>query len=182
MYNVGAMAADLYHFPIDSAEIRRELYSLMALLFADEKMAELAERQEGFDYLSDQVLRLLLPLKFLTVSAAVRGVLDDITGSDPSQKRYDGGHCGSYFADGTKEEGKVELSLRRACNCAIHAERTLFYSDEVSHPARLRVFNGEITLYGSHRDRERPGWKAVIGLEKFAAECLASLTKAAVVE
>ena len=165
------MAADLYHFPIDSAEIRRELYSLMALLFADEKMAELAERQQGFARLSSDVLRTVLPLKFLTVAAAVRGAVDGITADN---QPYMGGGCGDYFHSG--QNAAEDLSLRKACSKVIHAKRTLFYPEETAKSGVV-VFNGKITLY-QRLNKKRPGWKAEIDLEKFAAECLVALDKA----
>lgn len=144
----------------------------MALLFADKKMAELARQREGLDVLFNQVPRSLLPLKLLTVAVAVRGALDSIANNDPSQ--YNSERCGSYVS-GIKNEGATDLSLRRACDCAIHATRTLFYSGEGSVAENCGVFNGKIALYGLHRDRKQPEWNAEIDLEKFALESLAAL-------
>lgn len=164
--------ADPYHFRINQAEIRRELYSLMTLLFADEKMAELVNRGKELGVLSDQVVRLLLPLKLLTVAVAVRSALDSIADNEPSQ-RYSGDVCGLHFG-GDKE---TKLSLRQACDCVIHAKRTLFYPEETPTAGEFRVFNGKITLYGLHRDRKQPEWKAEIDLEEFALAALAALKK-----
>ena len=175
------MAADLYHFPIDSAEIRRELYSLMALLFADEKMGELAKRQkvrafqeESFVRLSNDVIRTVLPLKFLTVAAAVRGALDNIADKEPSRISCESAVCGKYGKAHSKG-GKEPLSLREACNKAIHAKKTLFYQrQKVARPG-VAVFNGKIMLYGAHQNPKHGDWEAEIDLEKFAAACLVAL-------
>ena len=149
----------------------------MALLFADEKMAELAERQkvrafqeESFVRLSNDVLRTLLPLKLLTVAAAVRGVLDDIADGESCENIV----CGKY-RDARNKGKKANLSLREACNKAIHAKRTLFYQKEKIAQAGVAVFDGNITLHGSHQNPKHGDWEAEINLEKFAEACLVAL-------
>ena len=143
----------------------------MALLFADEKVAKLARRRRDFAELSEDVLPVVLPLKFLTVAAAIRGALDDIAAG---KRQYTGGDCGDYFQSGRYAE-REDLSLRRACSKAIHAKRTLFYPEETAESGDI-VFNGKITLY-QYLNKKSPGWKAEIDLEKFAAECLVALAK-----
>ena len=176
------METDIYHIPVSHAEIRRELYSLMAMLFADEKMGELAMRQkipasreDSFVRLSNDVIRTVLPLKFLTVAAAVRGALDNIADKEPSRISRESAVCGKYRKAHSKDK-KENLSLREACNKAIHAKKTLFYQKQqkVAQPS-FAVFNGKIMLYGAHQNPKHGDWEAEIDLEKFAAACLVAL-------
>ena len=165
------MVADINHFPIVGAEIQRELYTLLALLFADEKMREIGEQNLQFASLSDSEMHLVLPLKFLTVAASIRSAIDASNSSNVG----DSDNCGLHFRDAKTKDGKP-LSLRKACNCAIHADRTLFYPE--NEPARdgVVIFNGKITLYGRHQNQnQKQRWKAVIDLEAFAVACLAVL-------
>lgn len=162
------------HYPIVGAEIRRELYTLLALLYADETMAKLALRKPKFADLSSEVSRSVLPLKFLTVAAAVRGVLD---GGDDSPRLGDGDACGRYFPNAAKKDEKP-LSLRRACDSAIHADSTRFFQQESENPDLL-VFGGRVILRGHHRNRRPPHpWKAEIDMEKFALASIAAINSA----
>ena len=175
------METDIYHIPVSHAEIRRELYSLMAMLFADEKMGELAMRQkipayreDSFVRLSNDVIRTVLPLKFLTVAAAVRGALDNIADKEPSRISCESAVCGKHGKAHSKG-GKEPLSLREACNKTIHAKKTLFYQRQKVAQPGVAVFNGKIMLYGAHQNPKHGDWEAEINLEKFAAACLVAL-------
>lgn len=167
------METGIDRLPVIHAEIRRELYSLLTMLFADEKIAEMAGRNRQFAHLSNEVSRSVLPLKFLTVAAAVRGVLD---GGDDNPRLGDGDVCGRYFPNAAKNT-EESLSLRKACNCAIHAESTRFLQQDNDRP-NFAVFDGRIMLRGYHQKRRSHPWKAEIDMEKFASACLVAINSA----
>ena len=185
------MAKDLEHFPIISSEIQRELYFLMALLLADERINEWTREKWSIAPLTKDVSHVTLPLKFITVAAAVRRVLDNIdsmnnTVGNDALPRYEGGVCGGHCENinATDEETglpvepvEADLLLRKACDYAIHADRTLFYPEGVPQSPGIfqgASFQGKITLYGR---RHRKAWKAEIDFKKFVAACLVALEK-----
>lgn len=178
------MAKDLEHFPIISSEVRRELYFLMALLLADEKINEWTREKWSIAPLTKDVSHVTLPLKFITVAAAVRRVLDNIDSMDNTVvgnnflHPYKGDDCGDHLEDINAETGApVGMLLRKACDYAIHADRTLFYPEGVPQSPGIfqgASFQGKITLYGRHH---RKAWKAEIDFKKFVAACLVALEK-----
>ncbi len=98
---------------VNTLTLRRDLYFVMSLLLADEKVAKV----EGVanwaqDFHENEVRRLML-----WVAVALRGLLDLL----PQKNSIKDKSCGEYWDVFPKGKEKV-LKFRQACNSIIHAK------------------------------------------------------------
>ncbi len=165
-------------------EIRRELYSLLTILLADGRIAELAEKQSEFGDLSEEMLHSTASLKLLTVAVSIRSALAATVNAEPPLYGVSD-KCGALVKNiHAKSASKEPLFLYDACSKVVHATRTLFY-EETDKPSRSApVFGERITLYGKWErgkagkgEEQKPPtiWRAQIVLPDFVAGCLAAL-------
>lgn len=143
---------------IDVAGLRRDLYRLIALLLADESVAEV----DAFRELSDvhheaEVNRLLI-----WVAIAVRQLLD----LDDTTARQS---CGQLWPDSLREASQ-DLTFREACNKIIHAVELVPYrlgDDPATIPDRAR-YDGTIRIRGRWRGRST---RTHVNFQQFAEYC-----------
>lgn len=144
---------------VDLLTVRRDLYLVMSLLLADEKMAQVQNVTVWTRaFHEDEVRRLML-----WVSTAVRGLLDLL---EERTDTFSNQHCGEYWTDFPKSSERP-LTFRQACNSVIHAKEIWPY--KVSQ----RKFNAivtqayyidRITIRGKHR---RKTIRAQVDIIKF---------------
>ena len=102
---------------VDMLTVRRDLYLVMSLLLADEKMAKVRNVVVWTrDFHENEVSRLML-----WVATAMRGLLDLLEERKDSFSKQ---HCGEYWADFPKSS-EYPLTFRQACNSVIHAKEIL---------------------------------------------------------
>ena len=154
---------------ISVAALRRDIYRLIVLLLADEKVAEVATFRDLADSDStheSEVTRLLI-----WAAIACRQLLD-IKEHHTAEKT-----CGRFCRDYPRGRWG-NLTFIAACNAVIHAVEILPYEppkDDAEIPARGRYsYNGTITIRGRGRGN-RLGTRAVVDFPRFA-ECCASLS------
>ena len=143
---------------IDVAALRRDLYSLVVLLLADESVAEV----DAFRDLADahheaEVNRLLI-----WVAIAVRQLLD-IDGAGAGQA------CGRLWTD-VRNQTSGDLTFRDACNKIIHAVEIIPYGlgdDPATIPDRAR-YDGEIRIRGRRYGKTT---RAIVDFRRFAGYC-----------
>ena len=126
---------------IDVEGLRRDLYRLIALLLADERVDDVDAFRELADvHHETEVNRLLI-----WVAIAVRQLLD----LDDTTARQ---ACGQLWPD-LRRAASQDLTFRDACNKIIHAVEIVPYrlgGDPATIPARAR-YDGTITIRGRWR-------------------------------
>ena len=103
---------------LETATLRRDLYVLLSLLLADEKIADLQRITEwATGYYENEVNRLSV-----WAAVALRGLLD----LAHTAERIARLRCGEYWAY-HKSPRQTALTFRQACNSLIHAREILPY-------------------------------------------------------
>ena len=153
------MAGDTDTTPlIDVAALRGDLYRLVALLLADESVAEVkAFRDLANAHHEAEVNRLLI-----WVAIAVRQLLD-IDGTTARQV------CGQLWPD-LRREASQDLTFRDACNKIIHAVEIVPYrlgDDPATIPERAR-YDGTITIRGRWYGKST---RTDVDFRQFAGYC-----------
>jgi len=145
-----------------SAEILdRDVYRLVALFHASEKLAKTPERicKLRDMYQESEVCRLLL-----TIAVTARNNMD----SNPSRTEYwfDGEDdtVGSLAKNLDQPNQLSDLSFRESCNKIIHCDRVNF--DYIEDKPRMGdSLRPRVYLYGEHGQRS---WKATLEIDKFS--------------
>lgn len=143
---------------IDVAGLRRDLYRLIALLLADERVAEVDAFRELADVHHEAEVNRLL----IWVAIAVRQLLDL---DDTTAKRT----CGQLWPD-LRREASQDLTFRDACNKIIHAVEITPY-DLGDDPGTIRDrarYDGEIRIRGRWRGQST---RTVVDFRQFAECC-----------
>lgn len=143
---------------IDVLALRSDVYRLVSLLFADERVAEVDALRELADFHHEAEVNRLL----IWIAIAVRQLLDIDSGMS---KRT----CGQLWPD-LRRETREDLTFRDACNKIIHAVEIIPYDfggDEANIPDRAR-YNGTITVRGRWRKKST---RAVVDFQQFAEHC-----------
>ena len=152
---------------VNVAALRRDIYRLVVLLLADEKVAEVAAFRDLADSESNhesEVSRLLI-----WVSIACRQLLNI------KEHHTETTTCGRFCRDYPRVAWG-NLTFVAACSSVIHAVELLPFDlpeDDDRAPARRR-YTGTITIRGRGR-RNRLGTRAVVDFPRFA-ECCVSLS------
>ncbi len=151
---------------INVAALRRDIYRLVVLLFADARVAEVPAFRELADSENNhesEVNRLLI-----WISIATRQLLN-INEHQTSART-----CGQLCRDYPRAAWK-NLTFVAACNAIIHAVEILPFEppeDDADIPARGRYsYNGTITIRGRGRGN-RLGTRAVVDFPRFAECCV----------
>ena len=136
-----------------------DLYRLVSTFLASKNFAEL-RNEHGLDPISelqepefDEITRILIS------SAVTARIIDDRDNHFLSQNDT---KCGWIISDLTKEEKKVELTLREACNKIIHASKIRTDLEVENHKS---YFNPIIYFYGKHGKKE---WMACLDIIEYA--------------
>lgn len=154
---------------VSVAALRRDIYRLIVLLLADERVAEVAAFRDLADSESNhesEVSRLLI-----WISIACRQLLNI------KEHRTAAKTCGRFCRDYPRVPSK-DLTFVAACSAIIHAVEILPFEppeDDAEIPARGRYsYNGTITVRGRGRGN-RLSTRAVVNFPQFA-ECCALLS------
>jgi hypothetical protein len=148
---------------LDRSIVQRDLYILVALFLADEKITALenAVTDSAEAYLEDEI-----EARLLSTAALLRAWDDQLAqAQNPSEavRKLRAQTCGSLEEKIGRQA--VGLTLREACDRIIHAERITFDIDQ--HPVAHRPYaNPKIYLYGSHG---RQQWRATVNIIEYAA-------------
>lgn len=162
------MAKDKDETPIiNISAYHRDLYQLLTLLLADEKVA----MNTNFKNLSEsnhdnEVNRLLI-----WIAIATRQLLDIKTHSVEVQV------CGQFYKDFSNKEVYEDLTFRQACNAIIHAVEILSYDPEDEETKegtwKADYYKGTIIIRGKQgRGRRQRSTRALLNCEKFAEYCI----------
>lgn len=120
--------------------VRRDLYLVMSLLLADERVAKVHNVVVWTrDFHENEVSRLML-----WIATATRGLLDLL---EERKDTFSKQHCGEYWADFPKSR-ECPLTFRQACNSIIHAKEILPHRvpERDSLPPINKPFGNERTL------------------------------------
>lgn len=160
------MAQD--EFPIiNIPSYRRDLYQLLTLLLADEKVAMNANFKNLSESNHDNEVNRLL----IWIAIATRQLLDIKNHAIGAQI------CGK-FCNNFPHTGYDNLTFRTACNAIIHAVEILSYDpdDEEGIPEgtwKADYYKGTITVRGRRRARGRQqATRALLDCEKFVEYCI----------
>ena len=162
------MAQD--EFPIiNIPSYRRDLYQLLTLLLADEKVAmnvnfkDLSENNHD-----NEVNRLLI---WIWIAIATRQLLDIKNHAIGAQI------CGK-FCNNFPHIGYNNLTFRTACNAIIHAVEILSYDPDDGEGTpegtwKADYYKGTITVRGRRQARSRQrATRALLDCEKFVEYCI----------
>ena len=125
---------------VDMLTVRRDLYLVMSLLLADERVAKVHNVVVWTrDFHENEVSRLML-----WIATATRGLLDLL---EERKDTFSKQHCGEYWADFPKSR-ECPLTFRQACNSIIHAKEILPHRvpERDSLPPINKPFGNERTL------------------------------------
>jgi hypothetical protein len=139
-------------FQLEAARIRRDLYRVLASVFASEAFnLELIDLAKDFELAE-------IEHGLVNVAIGTRVLLD--------QKKLTttGTECGVLIPDTTTDQTLQRLTLREACNKIVHADSRSYDVDNPATPSRLEP---TLHLRGSFRGRE---WRARLDLIRFANE------------
>ena len=148
---------------VNVAALRRDIYRLIVLLLADERVTEVEAFRDLADSESNhesEVSRLLI-----WIAIATRQLLDI------KEHRTSERTCGRFCRDYPRDAWR-DLTFRTACNAVIHAVEIIPYDlpeDEVDQRDRAR-YTGTITIRGRGR-RKRMSTRAVVDFRQFAEYC-----------
>ena len=148
---------------VNVAALRRDIYRLIVLLLADERVAEVGAFRDLADSESNhesEVSRLLI-----WVAIATRQLLD-------IKEHYTSGQACGRFCRDYPRAAWMDLTFRTACNAVIHAVEIVPYDlpeDEVDPRDRAR-YTGTITIRGRGHGK-RVSTRAVMNFQQFAEYC-----------
>ena len=155
---------------VDLLTVRRDLYLVMSLLLADERVAKVHNVVAWTrDFYENEVRRLTL-----WVATAARGLLDlQEKRKDTFSKQY----CGEYWAD-FENSKKTALTFRQACNSVIHAKEILPYRDPKPDNKKARqVYTDRMTIRSTNRGRTSRAQLDIIKFVWIAYELTRSFEK-----
>ena len=146
---------------VDIFGLRRDIYRLIVLLLADEKVVQVETFSDlADDYHEGEVNQLLI-----WISIASRQLLD-IDGSVSNKI------CGRFSNQYPHGEWS-DLNFRRACNTIIHAVEIIPYDvnyTEEDPPQRVR-YNGTVTIRGRRHRSSKYNTRAEMDFQQFAECC-----------
>ena len=152
------MAVDHHETPIiNVASYLRDLYQLIVLLLADEKVAGDTQFRELSEVNHDSEVNRLL----IWIATATRQLLD-------LRPRSDGDAlCGRYWDIFPGDDlVSAPLRFRQACNIIIHAVELISYDPHCGY------HRGTITIRGRRRGRGRHANRAMLDFSQFAKHCI----------
>ena len=156
------MSADQEHLSvvIDKQALRRDLYFLVSLLLADQKL-----KQSGLGWANqfheNEVVRLMM-----WMAVAVRSLLDHLSNGNNFASTI----CGEYWPDYRDRRRKRGLTLRQACNSIIHATEILPYRlpEGDSRRSTNRVYADRITVRSIGPGASPKRTRALLDATRFA--------------
>ena len=134
---------------VDMLTVRRDLYLVMSLLLADERVDEVQNVVVWTRVFHENEVRRLM----LWVATAMRGLLDLL---DREKNTFSKQNCGEYWATFPKDSEKpLALTFRQACNSVIHAKEILPYRtpERDSIENVNRVYTNRITVRGTNQGK-----------------------------
>ena len=150
---------------INVSSYRRDLYQLISLLHADEKVAGVAEFKELSEVNHETEVNRLL----IWIATASRQFLDmDVR---PRAHSFNDAICGRYWDAYTGDalnDNVRNLRFRQACNIIIHAVEITSYDPDYEY------HRGLITVRGKRR-RRAGLWqanRAMLDFDLFAKHCI----------
>ena len=162
------MARDKDESPIiNIPSYRRDLYQLLTLLLADEKVAMNANFKNLSESNHDNEVNRLL----IWIATATRQLLDIRNHAIGAQI------CGQY-CNNFPHTGYDDLTFRTACNAIIHAVEILSYDPDDEESSlegtwKADYYQGTITVRGKRRLRSRQqATRALLDCEKFVEYCI----------
>ena len=152
---------------INISAYHRDLYQLLALLLADEKVAMNANFKNLSESNHDNEVNRLL----IWIAIATRQLLDIKTRSIGVQV------CGQFCKD-FPNTGYTDLTFRQACNAIIHAVEILSYDPDDEETTtegawKADYYKGTIIIRGKQgAGRRQKSTRALLNCEKFAEYCI----------
>ena len=152
------MAVDHHEIPIiNVASYLRDLYQLIVLLLADEKVAGDTQFSELSEVNHDSEVNRLL----IWIATATRQLLD------LKPRSVGDAPCGQYWDRFPADDvAAAPLRFRQACNIIIHAVELISYYPDFGY------HRGTITIRGRRRGRGRHANRALLDFGQFAKYCI----------
>lgn len=147
---------------VDILGLRRDIYQLLVLLLADDKVVEVdAFSDLADDYHEGEVNRLLI-----WVSIASRQLLD-------IDSRIENKTCGR-FCNQYPGGPWSALSFRRACSTVIHAVEIVPYevTEDEEEQQRRERYSGTVTVRGKKSRSSKYNTRAEVDFQLFAECCI----------
>ena len=144
---------------INVSSYLRDLYQLIVLLLADEKVAADTRFRELSETNHDTEVNRLL----IWIATATRQFLD------LKRRSIGDAPCGRYwdiFPAPDGDAGATPLRFRQACNIVIHAVEIIPYDPDFGY------HRGTITIRGRRRGRSRLANRAMLDFDRFAKHCI----------
>ena len=151
---------------VDLLTVRRDLYLVMSLLLADEKMAKVHNVVAWTRVFHENEVRRLM----LWVATAMRGLLDLLKKEKDTFSKQ---NCGEYWATFPIDSEKPPaLTFRQACNSVIHAKEILPYRapEQDSIKNINRVYRNRITVRGTNQGKTTRAQLDIIEFVRIAYE------------
>jgi hypothetical protein len=152
------------HF--DPGPFTLDLYRLLCLVLADQRVAALATASQSIERLQDEYLRTEVRRILISSAAALRIWFDQ---HDRQAFQHLQTNCGKLFPEWPQHKSNHEvLTLREACNKIIHATEINYDSvipDRSNNPDQEGVYLlPYLYLYGSKNEQ---GWRAKLSIVDF---------------
>ena len=146
---------------VDIPILRRDLYLVMSLLLADEKVAKIPDMVAWTGTFYETEVRRLM----LWVTIALRGLLDL-----SQQKNIPEHTCGEYWADISDIKNQEILTFRQACNSVIHAKDILLYKIPKTKPSKptKRTYINRITVRSNKNSKTTRAQIDIVRFVKIA--------------
>ena len=151
---------------VDMLTVRRDLYLVMSLLLADERVGKVHNVVVWTRAFHENEVRRLM----LWVATAMRGLLGLL---DKEKDTFSKQNCGEYWAAFPKDSEKpLALTFRQACNTVIHAKEILPYRapEHDSIKNINRVYTNRITVRGTNRGKTTRAQLDIIEFVRIAYE------------
>ncbi len=157
---------DILKLPIDKQSLRRDLYFLMSLLLADEKIHN-SQIDWTSSFYEKEVTKLML-----WVAVAIRSLL----GLPETKNKFNKKTCGEYWSDyqPNNTSNKENLSFRQACNSVIHAIEIAPYKMPIIDAEKTikRYYIDRITVRGKYKKKNTRTYLNVVEFVIIADELL----------